>query len=269
MRDQQRIAVGGVCFDPVDDRDLAVRVSAALARGTGGWATLPELDVIVRAFDDPMVQEGLATADLVVACGATLMLASRLAGARLPAQSGSALIWSVMTELRNGGRSVYLLGGEPETASSKEGAHRAAAVLSFACPGIVIAGHASPTLGAATESSELAAICDEIVEAAPDVVVVGLDVARQAWMAAHLRRALPATWFLGWAGAIEMMVGTPARRRVHRPAASRAVRLLARAATAGPLVRGLRSAASRSTRSSRGTPAPGPRPRRSADRSYQ
>ena len=233
MLDQRRIAVGGVGFDPLDDVDLAARLRAALTAGTGGWATLPDLDFLFRATGDALARAALGTADLVVASGTTLALASRLAGAALPVSSGSALIWAALAGLRGDGRSVYLLGGEPEGQGRREGAHQAASVLSFACPGIIIAGHASPAVDTEAEQGEIDAICGEIVDAAPDVVLVGLDLARQAWLATHLRSRLPRTWFLGMAGAIEMLVGggsAARRRRDRRPAATTVAKVLARAA---------------------------------------
>jgi N-acetylglucosaminyldiphosphoundecaprenol N-acetyl-beta-D-mannosaminyltransferase len=228
--DQQRIAIGGVGFDPLDDVHLAAHLRAALAAGLGGWATVPDLDILIRAADDVLVRGALATADLVVASGTTLAVAARLAGAALPSSSGPALIWSALAGLRADGRSVYLLGGEPETPGCREGAHRAAAIASFACPGITIAGHASPAVDTPAEAEQFDAICREIVDAAPDVVLTGLDLARQAWFATHLRRRLPRTWFLGMAGAIEMMVGTSRRRRELRPTATTVAKMLARAA---------------------------------------
>jgi N-acetylglucosaminyldiphosphoundecaprenol N-acetyl-beta-D-mannosaminyltransferase len=221
--------VFGVRFDPLGDAELAGRVCAGLAAGTGGWVTVPDIEVMARAMNAPMIGAGLASADLVVASGTAMAIASRMCRAPLPAPSGAVMIWSLCAALRTAGRSVYLLGGEPEEPGRREGAHRAAAVLSFACPGIVIAGHASPRLDAPGEGDEFAAISAEIVEARPDAVIVGLDAARQGWLTARLRPVLPATWFIGWAPAIEMMTGTGRSRR-RLPEASRTARLLARAA---------------------------------------
>lgn len=202
-----RIQVCGIGFDSLGATDLAACVSTALAAGTGGWVTVPCLDALVRAMDDPGVRAGLGAADHVLATGTILRVASLIAGTPLSASQGSHLIWSVLEALPETRRGVYLLGGQPEEIGQREGAHRAASVLSFACPGILIAGHASPRLGGPTEDDELLAIRDEIVEASPDVVVVGLDVAKQAWFAMSLRRQLPNTWFIGWLPAIDMLVG--------------------------------------------------------------
>ncbi|MBT8225464.1 MAG: WecB/TagA/CpsF family glycosyltransferase [Dactylosporangium sp.] len=225
MRNRHRVSIGGVGFDPLGDAEFAVHVCAALAAGVGGWATVPTLDVVARAMRDPAVRSGLASADLVLASGTPLWLAARLAGARLPAPDASTFIWAVLAAARSAGRSVYLLGGEPEIPGRREGAHRAASVVSFACPGVTIVGHASPRPDADGDSGELAAICAEIGDVAPDVVVVGLDVARQAWVAARLRRALPGTWFIGWPAAIRTMTDVPERTRGRVPPVGLTARL--------------------------------------------
>ena len=234
MRGQRRDTMFGVRFDPLGEADLATRVCAGLAAGAGGWATIPDLAVMTRAMNTPVVGAGLSGADLVIASGATMALASRLAGVPLPAADAPAMIWALCSALRTADRSLYLLGGEPELPGRQEGAHRAAAVVSFACPGIVVAGHASPTLDTPTEAEEFAGICAEIVEARPDVVLIGLDAARQGWLVARLRPVLPGTWFVGWTQAISMITGVDRARDRRLPAASQAAartaRLLARAA---------------------------------------
>ena len=203
----RRIPLAGVDLDPLTEPEVVAYVRRALDRGAGGRIVTPNVDILRQARIDPAVQRDLADADLVVADGAPLVWAAKLAGTPLPARvAGSDLIWSLSQGLSEDGRSVYLLGGEP-AANRLEGAHRAALALTTAFPGLRIAGHASPRYGFDANPAELAAVCAELIEAKPDLVFVGLGFPRQEHLIRRLRRELPGTWFLGCGAAINFVAG--------------------------------------------------------------
>jgi N-acetylglucosaminyldiphosphoundecaprenol N-acetyl-beta-D-mannosaminyltransferase len=103
------------------------------------------------------------------------------------------------------GRSVYLLGGEPGTAS------RAEEVLRERFPTLKVAGHLSPSFGFDTRSEEYDAVCDEVVSACPDLVFVGFGCPKQERVIARLRPRLPQAWFMGCGAAIGFVAGVHSR----------------------------------------------------------
>jgi len=107
--------------------------------------------------------------------------------------------------MAGGGRSVYLLGGEPGTAE------RADEVLRERFPDLKLAGHLSPSFGFDTRSDEYDAVCDEVIGAAPDLVFVGLGFPKQERVIARLRPRLPQTWFMGCGAAIGFVAGVHSR----------------------------------------------------------
>jgi N-acetylglucosaminyldiphosphoundecaprenol N-acetyl-beta-D-mannosaminyltransferase len=201
-----------VGFDPLTEAEVVTYVRASLDRGVGGWIVTPNVDILRQLSNDPALRSDLADVELVVADGAPLIWASRLAATPLPERvAGSDLILSLSAGLAHDERSVYLLGGEPGSAGRTEGAHRAASILAFACPGLRIAGHASPRYGFDADPDELAAVCAEVIEAKPDIVYVGLGFPRQERLIARLRTELPGAWFLGCGAAINFVVGDQPR----------------------------------------------------------
>jgi N-acetylglucosaminyldiphosphoundecaprenol N-acetyl-beta-D-mannosaminyltransferase len=216
MRD--RVLLVGLEVDPVTEADVVAHVRRALERGAGGRIVTPNVDILRQATRDAAIRADLAEADLVVADGAPLVWAAKLAGTPLPERvAGADLIWSLSGGLAEDGRSVYLLGGEPagraRTGSGRcdvadsEGAHRAAIALTNRYPGLRIAGHASPRYGFDASPAELGTVCAEIVEAKPDLVFVGLGFPRQEHIIARLRPDLPGAWFLGCGAAINFVAG--------------------------------------------------------------
>jgi N-acetylglucosaminyldiphosphoundecaprenol N-acetyl-beta-D-mannosaminyltransferase len=204
----RRIPLAGVDLDPLTESEVVDFVRRAIERGAGGRIVTPNVDILRQAAADPLIRLDLASADLVLADGAPLVWATRLAGTPLPARvAGSDLIWSLSRALAEDERSIYLLGGEPGSAARLEGAQRAAITLATTYPGLRIAGHASPRYGFDGDPDELAAVCAELVEAKPDLVFVGLGFPRQERLIRRLQADLPGTWFLGCGAAINFVAG--------------------------------------------------------------
>lgn len=143
----------------------------------------------------------------MVADGAPLIWASRLQGRPLPARvPGSDLIWSLSAALGRHQRSVYLLGGEPGTAT------RASAVLRERFPLLTIAGELSPPFGFDQSEEQFHQVCVDVAATRPDLIFVGLGFPKQERVIARLRPMLPHTWFMGCGAAIGFVAG------VHRRA---------------------------------------------------
>jgi N-acetylglucosaminyldiphosphoundecaprenol N-acetyl-beta-D-mannosaminyltransferase len=183
-------------------------VGGRLGRGVGGWVVTPNMDVMRRLASNAGLLAEMATADLVVAEGASLVWASQLAGTPLPGRVvGSDLIESLSAALASDGRSVFVLGGEQAVDSGYGESARIAAALAATYPGLRIAGHASAPAAdaagadaaraAAGEDAALDEVCAEIIESKPDMVYVGLGFPHQERVIVRLRGHLPGAWFLG------------------------------------------------------------------------
>jgi N-acetylglucosaminyldiphosphoundecaprenol N-acetyl-beta-D-mannosaminyltransferase len=95
-----------------------------------------------------------------------------------------------------------------------DGAHRAAARLKAACPGLRVAGATSPPYGFDRDPETLEAIRRDLVAARPDLVLVGVGFPRQEKLIADLRARLPHAWFLGCGMAIGFVAGQQRRAPV-------------------------------------------------------
>lgn len=204
-----RVSLDGVSFDAVTQVDAVATVRASLARGEGGRIVTPNVDIMRMAQRDAIVRGYLEDATLVVADGMPLVWASRLAGTPLPQRvPGSGLIWSLSDGLALDRRSVYVLGGQPATEhGAPDGAARAAATLAQYCRGLRIVGHACPPYGFESHWSAIERVCAEVVDAAPDLVYVGLGFPKQEWLISLLRPEMPHTWFLGCGAAVNFVAG--------------------------------------------------------------
>ncbi|MEV6971613.1 WecB/TagA/CpsF family glycosyltransferase [Hamadaea sp. NPDC051192] len=233
----ERVRLAGREFDAITEEEVAAHVVEALSRGEGGRIVTPNVDILRLADSDrPIaaeVRSFLDDATLVVADGMPLVWASKLAGNPLPERvAGSSLIWTISQAIGDIAGSVYLLGGapvpsaiEPEEGDdwllmasavgvagrSADGAHRAAAELAGACPGLIIAGCAAPPFGFDADPDQYAPVLDAVIAARPDVCFVGLGFPRQERVITDLRDALPSTWFLGCGAAINFIAGEQQR----------------------------------------------------------
>lgn len=208
----ERIVLDGIEIDALTEDEVVARVREALDRGEGGRIVTPNVDILRQAGTDPEVRDYLDDATVVVADGAPLVWASKLAGTPLPERvAGSDLIWSLSAGLGQDGRSVYVLGGEPADPGFVDGAGRAAAELAAASPGLRIAGWRSPDYGFERDWYSLSSVCGEVIEAKPDLVYVGIGFPKQEWLISLLRPELPFTWFLGCGAAVNFVTGDQER----------------------------------------------------------
>jgi N-acetylglucosaminyldiphosphoundecaprenol N-acetyl-beta-D-mannosaminyltransferase len=204
LPDPDTVAVGGLRFAALTEGEVVHRVRTAIARGIGGRIATPNIDIMRHAARDPAVRADLETADLLVADGAPVIWAARLAGTPLPERvTGSGLIWALSAGLAADGSSAYLLGGDPST----DGAGRAAAKLLDRYPGLRIAGVQSPAFTFEEEPRALQRVLSRVVEAEPDLVFVGLGFPKQERIIEQLRPVLPSSWFLGCGAAVNFVAG--------------------------------------------------------------
>jgi N-acetylglucosaminyldiphosphoundecaprenol N-acetyl-beta-D-mannosaminyltransferase len=202
MADRERISLMGMPVDPVTEREAVEEIVGALGNGAGGWVITPNLDHLRRHRDSSSVRRAFEAADLVLADGMPLVWASRLQRTPLPERvAGSDLIWSLSDAGGRVGASVFLLGGEPGAA---EGAAR---VLERRAPGLRVTGTAAPTVSANGDGRDLDGVIRQLHGLQPDLVYVGLPLAKQVAVIPRLRRAAPTTWFLGLGISLSFVAG--------------------------------------------------------------
>jgi N-acetylglucosaminyldiphosphoundecaprenol N-acetyl-beta-D-mannosaminyltransferase len=178
----------------------------ALAAGFGGWLVTANVDFAQRAQTDPECAALYSDADLMVADGAPLVWASRLAGVPVPERvAGSDLVWLLAARAAEEGRSLYLLGGDGDAGP------RAAEALMERYPGLEIAGVSSPWLSLPLSEDELDPVIDEVVRCQPDLVYAAMGSPKQEYVIGALRDALPDTWFMGCGISLSFIAGDVAR----------------------------------------------------------
>jgi N-acetylglucosaminyldiphosphoundecaprenol N-acetyl-beta-D-mannosaminyltransferase len=203
-----RVQLDGTGIDRITEAEVVAVVRDALAGGRGGRILTPNVDILRRAQAEPEVRRYLDDADLIVADGMPLIWASRLGGTPLPERvAGSSLIWSLSAGLGRDGRSIFVIGGAPGAEGVTDGAARAADRLAGECPGLRLAGSFCPEFGFERDPSAYADLCAKVVDAQPDLVLVGLGFPKQEDVIDRIRPGLPRAWFVGCGAAVNFVAG--------------------------------------------------------------
>ncbi len=75
-----RTEICGVHFDMLDMSDVVRHIIAERDRGSGGWVTTPNVDIVRQVTGDPELAQLVAGAPLVILDGAPVSWAGRIAG---------------------------------------------------------------------------------------------------------------------------------------------------------------------------------------------
>lgn len=185
----------------------AVRIILdAATTNRGHWTITANLDHLRRYRREPLARELIDKADLVLADGAPLVWASRLAGAALPERvAGSNMIWAISEAASHERVTVFLLGGDPGVAD------RAARILLDHYAGLEIVGTLCPPLGFEKNERELDRIRHQVTEAAPHIIFVALGFPKQDLLIKHLRNVLPRASFIGVGISLAFVAGDVSR----------------------------------------------------------
>ena len=158
----------------------------------GGCVLTPNLQHLRAYRRRPAIREAFERCELVVADGMPLVWASRVQGTPLPARvAGSDLVLLLAAAAAQHGRFLYLLGGAPGTADA------AAEELRKRYADLRIAGTHCPPLGFESSEGELDAIRRRLQTGQPDIVYIGLPLAKQVLLMELLRDVVPDAWLVG------------------------------------------------------------------------
>jgi len=174
----------------------------AALRGPSACVVTPNAQHIVLLESDAGLQQAYTHADLVLADGASLLMASRLLREKLRARiAGIDLFEQLCGQAAKLGLRVFLLGGHCGSA------RLAAEQLKRRFPGLLVAGTYCPPRGFEYDRHELQAIGHAIRKTQPDLVFVALGAPKQeSWMHRHGRQS-GAPVLIGVGGSFEMMAG--------------------------------------------------------------
>ena len=181
----------------------------AALRGPSACVVTPNAQHIVLLESDAGLQEAYAHADLALADGASLLVASRLLREKLRSRiAGIDLFEQLCGQAADFGLRVFLLGGQPGSAQ------RAAETLKRNLPDLPIVGTYCPPPGFEHDPLELQVIDQTIRRTQPDLVFVALGAPKQEWWMHQHGRQTGAPVLLGVGGSFEMTAGI--RRRSPR-----------------------------------------------------
>jgi N-acetylglucosaminyldiphosphoundecaprenol N-acetyl-beta-D-mannosaminyltransferase len=176
----------------VTERECIEHILGELARGRGGWAITPNLDIVRMLSSSTELWRFFSRADLWLADGMPIVWASRILADPLPERvAGSSLVATLSEAAAREGRSIYLLGGAPGTTDA------AAAELKRRHPTLRVAGTDCPAPGFEKDAEAMAAIAKRVSAARPDIVYVGLGCPKQERLIERIRSAAPQAWYLG------------------------------------------------------------------------
>jgi len=167
-----------VGFDPVSMEQALDRLEQFVHSGKPHLVVTANPEMVMKARRDPLLQEILQRADLVVADGIGVVWASGVLRQAVPERiPGIELAEGLLKRAAEKKWRVFFLGGEPGVAD------KAAAAVQKRWPGLEIAGTYHGFFRGPEEEELLA----RLKELRPDVLLAALGVPRQEkWLAAHL-----------------------------------------------------------------------------------
>ncbi|MGD9722722.1 MAG: WecB/TagA/CpsF family glycosyltransferase [Pirellulales bacterium] len=180
----RRVKLFGCQIDRVRMPQAVARVYRWLAARSGAcrYVVTPNVDHVVMLEHHEGLRRAYDGADLVLADGMPVVLASRLLGRALPERvTGADLVVGLLEAAHErGGISVFLLGAGPGVAE------QAQAKVEARWPAVKVVGTYCPPLGFEHDGNENKQILERIRAAQPDVLVVGLGAPKQElWVHAH------------------------------------------------------------------------------------
>lgn len=207
-----RVRLFGIQLDPLTRSDAADRVLGWAATDTGRCRVVvtPNTDHVVQLRTGGPLRLAYAAADLIVADGMPVVLASRLLGRPLPERVTGADLVEAAFERASADRPlrVYLFGAGPGVAD------KAACRIEQRWPNVKVVGTACPPLGFEKDTAEDARQVAAINAAAPDLLVVGLGAPKQELWTHDHRHELKAKVALCVGATIDFLAGEKPRAPV-------------------------------------------------------
>lgn len=186
------VRILGARFHAITQQECVRFVFDELDTGRGGWIITMNLEMVRQFVQEEGCAECYSSASLSLCDGMPLIWASHLQGTPLPERvTGSDLLWKLSGAAAEGGRSIFLLGGNPYAAN------RTAQVLVYRYPTLHVSGIECPAPGFEKDIEEVWRLKEALNLAHPDIVYVALGSPKQEQFIQCLRESLPEAWWLG------------------------------------------------------------------------
>jgi len=174
----------GIAIDAVDTQEAVATLLRWIDRRERRcrYVVTPNIDHIVMLERDAKLQAAYQDADLVVADGMPVVVASWLLRQPLPERvAGADLVPALFAASGDRRLTVFLLGAAPGVGE------RAAREISRHWPSVEVVGTCSPPPGFEHDETMNRQILERIAAVTPDVLVVGLGAPKQElWVHRHL-----------------------------------------------------------------------------------
>lgn len=186
------VTLRGVDFNAISEDEAIQHIVERSRRGVGGRVVTPNLHILRSCSIHPEILGLVQRAHLRLADGMPIVWASWVQGTPIPQRvTGSNLIYSLSEAAANAGLSVFMLGGNPGMADA------ASKILSEQYPGLNVVGTSCPVFGFEKDPKTYNRVIEEVVEAQPDIVFVGLGCPKQERLMERISERMPNTWLLG------------------------------------------------------------------------
>lgn len=205
---RQTVAILGIPIDILNASQALQRLEEFILSRRFHQVATANTDFLEKAMRDPELKHILQVADMVVADGMPLVMASRWLGVPLPERvTGADMVPRLAEMAAQKGYRLFMLGAKPEVAA------RAKARLESDYPGIQIVGCLSPPIGhIVTMDNET--ILRQIEAARPDILLVAFGNPKQEkWIHMH-RSRLQVPVCIGVGGTFDFLAGAVARAPV-------------------------------------------------------
>jgi N-acetylglucosaminyldiphosphoundecaprenol N-acetyl-beta-D-mannosaminyltransferase len=198
---RKTVDILGVPVDSVTMREAVGRVRGFLSEESVHTVYTPNAEIMMAAQRDAQLKDILKSADLLVADGAGVVLASRLLGRSVPEKvSGVDLIMECLRTFSREHVRYFLLGGKKGVAEA------AAENMKKDYPGTEIAGCMHGYFSAEEEDG----IIDRINASDPDILLVALGAPKQEKWIDRNKERLKARVCMGVGGSLDILAGTAA-----------------------------------------------------------
>jgi N-acetylglucosaminyldiphosphoundecaprenol N-acetyl-beta-D-mannosaminyltransferase len=196
------VEVVGTSLAVIDYERTLAWIDAMVEAGERGYICVCNVHTVMAAQEDPELRAALETSSLNVPDGQPLVWAMNALGHSLNDRVyGPELMARACARAVENGQRFYLYGGRDQDALVQLGLS-----LRRRFPGINIVGGYAPPFRALS-AEEQAAIVEEINDAEPDIVWVGIGVPKQEKWMASLRPHLEAPVLVGVGAAFDFHAG--------------------------------------------------------------
>jgi len=213
-----RVDLFGVAIDAVRMDDAVGKVFRWIDEPSPvcRYVVTPNADHTVMLQHHEALRQSYLDADLVLADGFPVILASRILGRRLPERVAGSDLVPALFAAADADRPLrtFLLGAAPGIADL------AATRITSEWPAVDIVDTYSPPFGFEHDDAEQARMLDRIREAKPDILVIGLGAPKQEIWVHAKRHEIAAPVALCVGATIDFLAGEKARaprwlQRVH------------------------------------------------------